>query len=95
MLERKARAVNPDTPRGVLELRTVFERFQTKTGRSYDGFPRLGLFVGQNRQSRDIKDQAERRLRPRALRAAITLRPPTVAMRARKPWRRLRTSLLG
>jgi hypothetical protein len=42
-----------------------------------------------------IRDQAERRLRPRARRAAITLRPPTVAMRARKPWRRLRTILLG
>jgi hypothetical protein len=35
------------------------------------------------------------RLRPRARRAAITLRPPFFAMRARKPWRRLRTSLLG
>jgi hypothetical protein len=34
-------------------------------------------------------------LRPRERRAAITLRPPTVAMRARKPWRRLRTILLG
>ena len=32
---------------------------------------------------------------PRARRAAITLRPPTVAMRARKPWRRERTILLG
>ena len=35
------------------------------------------------------------RLRPRARRAAITLRPPAVAMRERNPWRRLRTSLLG
>jgi hypothetical protein len=39
--------------------------------------------------------QAESRLRPRARRAAMTLRPPFVAMRARKPCRRLRTSLLG
>jgi hypothetical protein len=39
--------------------------------------------------------QALSRLRPRARRAAITLRPPFFAMRARKPWRRLRTSLLG
>jgi hypothetical protein len=38
---------------------------------------------------------AERRLRPRARRAAMTLRPPTVFMRDLKPWRRLRTSLLG
>jgi hypothetical protein len=40
-------------------------------------------------------NQAESFLRPRARRAASTLRPPTVAERARKPWRRLRTSLLG
>jgi hypothetical protein len=39
--------------------------------------------------------QALSRLRPRARRAAITLRPPLVAMRARKPCRRFRTSLLG
>src|SRR5262249_16637917 len=39
--------------------------------------------------------KALRRWRPRARRAATTLRPPLVAMRARKPWRRLRTSLLG
>ena len=34
-------------------------------------------------------------LRPRARRRANTKRPPLVAMRARKPWRRLRTRLLG
>jgi len=39
--------------------------------------------------------QAESRLRPRERRAAMTLRPPFVAMRVRKPCRRLRTSLLG
>jgi hypothetical protein len=39
--------------------------------------------------------QALSRLRPRARRAFKTLRPPIVAMRARKPCRRLRTSLLG
>src|SRR3954465_6456301 len=39
--------------------------------------------------------QADSVLRPRARRAASTLRPPTVAVRARKPWRRLRTRLLG
>src|SRR6185437_457604 len=38
---------------------------------------------------------ALRRLRPWERRAATTLRPPLVAIRARKPWRRLRTSLLG
>ena len=39
--------------------------------------------------------QALSRLRPLARRVASTLRPPTVAVRARKPCRRLRTSLLG
>ena len=39
--------------------------------------------------------QALSLLRPRARRAAKTLRPPLLAIRARKPWRRLRTSLLG
>src|SRR5919109_1011316 len=39
--------------------------------------------------------QAESRLRPRLRRAATTPRPPLVAMRARKPWRRFRTSFDG
>lgn len=40
-------------------------------------------------------DQAERRLRPLARRALMILRPPTVFMRARKPWLRARLRLLG
>jgi hypothetical protein len=39
--------------------------------------------------------QAESLLRPWARRRARTWRPFLVAMRLRKPWRRLRTSLLG
>lgn len=39
--------------------------------------------------------QAVRRLRPFARRALMTLRPPSVAMRARKPCVRLRLRLLG
>ena len=39
--------------------------------------------------------QADRRLRPLARRRAKTFTPPAVSMRLRKPWRRLRTSLLG
>jgi len=39
--------------------------------------------------------QADSRLRPRARRRAITFWPPFVAIRARKPWRRLRTSFEG
>jgi hypothetical protein len=45
--------------------------------------------------SRSTDCQALRRLRPCARRAAMPLRPPLVAMRARKPCRRLSTSLLG
>ena len=44
---------------------------------------------------RKSRGQADRRLRPFARRAAMTRRPPGVAIRARKPWRRLRISLLG
>jgi hypothetical protein len=40
-------------------------------------------------------DQADSFLRPWARRRASTLRPPAVAMRARNPWRRFRTILLG
>lgn len=39
--------------------------------------------------------QADSLLRPWARRRASTLRPPTVAIRERNPWRRLRTILLG
>ena len=39
--------------------------------------------------------QTARRLRPLARRRARTRRPPLVAMRARKPWTRLRCRLLG
>ncbi len=47
------------------------------------------------RRGRHHHRYADNRLRPRARRAAITLRPPTVSMRARKPWRRLRTIFEG
>jgi hypothetical protein len=39
--------------------------------------------------------QADKRLRPLARRRDSTMRPPVLAMRFKKPWRRLRTSLLG
>jgi hypothetical protein len=42
-----------------------------------------------------LSAQALNFFRPRARRAAKTLRPPLLAMRVRKPWRRLRTNLLG
>ncbi len=50
---------------------------------------RIGALQGRS------PDQADSRLRPRARRAAMTLRPPTVPIRERKPWRRLRTIRLG
>jgi len=40
-------------------------------------------------------NQAESLLRPLALLERITALPPRVAMRARKPWVRLRRKLLG
>ncbi len=39
--------------------------------------------------------QADRRLRPFARRRVMTFTPPAVRIRARKPWRLLRTILLG
>jgi len=53
--------------------------------------------LGRNADSphRQVPDHALSRLRPRARRAANTFWPPRVAMRERKPWRRLRTNLLG
>lgn len=50
---------------------------------------------GQKVRPLSNRNQAESFLRPRARRARITARPPTVAIRARKPWRRARTRLLG
>lgn len=42
-----------------------------------------------------MTDQADSFLRPRARRRAMTWRPFLVAMRARKPWLRLRFNTLG
>ncbi len=46
-------------------------------------------------ERRKIARQADSRLRPFARLAASTRRPAAVAIRARNPWRRLRTRLLG
>ena len=50
---------------------------------------------GRRGRGGNVWNQAESFLRPRARRAASTLRPPTVAERVRNPWRRARTRLLG
>ncbi len=54
-----------------------------------------GLYRDETGQQRRTRSQAESFLRPWTRRRANTLRPPFVAIRARKPWRRLRTILLG
>lgn len=63
------------------EIRPFFQRFQRQRG------PR--------RLTACSVRQADNLLRPLARRAASTLRPPVVALRARKPWRRLRLRRLG
>ena len=52
---------------------------------------RAGLETSDRRHRSSLPAYADRRLRPLALRRASTFRPPAVAIRARKPWRRLRT----
>jgi hypothetical protein len=56
---------------------------------------RAGLETSDRRHRSSLPAYADRRLRPLALRRASTFRPPAVAMRARKPWRFLRTSRDG
>jgi hypothetical protein len=73
----------PDAARGAQEFRPFF---QTRDRR----FRILALRPGISGNR-----QADNFFRPWARRRARTLRPPTVAMRARKPCRRLRTILLG
>ena len=56
---------------------------------------RACLETSDRRHRSSLPAYADRRLRPLALRRASTFRPPAVAMRARKPWRFLRTSRDG
>jgi hypothetical protein len=57
--------------------------------------PGLRLPVISQVSAGTAASQADSRLRPLARRRAMMRRPPTVAMRARKPCRRLRIRLLG
>ena len=57
--------------------------------------PVAAFVLAMRHPSLRLPPHADRRLRPFARRRATTLRPPVVAMRLRKPCRRLRTSLLG
>lgn len=54
-----------------------------------------GAFRKTGRRCRWRRRQTVSRARPLARRALITLRPPRVRMRARKPWSRFRFRLLG
>ena len=65
--------------------------------RQRPGQRRIGFGVAVTRHSRPRPPlrQADNFFRPRARRARRMLRPPTVAVRARKPWRRARTRRLG
>ncbi len=65
----------------------------SKTARNKPGFSSRA--VRGNRCKFSSWLQSARRLRPFARRRAITLRPPTVAIRARKPWVRFRRRLCG
>lgn len=96
-LEAQTSAVDPAARRRPNEIRTDL---QTRGRRGPVAARGPDPAVGPvRRPGSDVRHgasaQADRRLRPRARRAAMILRPPTVAMRARKPWRRLRTILLG
>src|SRR6185295_12283956 len=86
-----------DTKRGVVgKRRRGRTDFQRDAG---GGAPDAALSpqeIGADSQLMHAKScwpaaQAESFLRPWARRRAKILRPPLVAMRARKPWRRLRT----
>jgi hypothetical protein len=62
-----------------------------KALRAQEAARRRGRSSGGSRR----RGQTARRLRPFARRRLNTRRPPFVAMRARKPWTRLRCRLLG
>ena len=106
MARRRAHApLCEETPAGPfdpatdpLELRSLFEDDELHAAsprrrKAASEGPRHPLDAELERPFRPA--QAERRARPLARRRARARRPPTVCMRLRKPWRRLRTILLG
>jgi hypothetical protein len=83
-----------DTDRGIVIRTWPDKEHETRHGHAPARI-RGKEFSAPYETAHDDIAQAESLMRPRARRAASTLRPPTVAVRARKPWRRLRTRLLG
>ena len=80
--ETRSRAALPNRPPSLLPAPTPWAgETSTEPGVATQGYTRL--------------NQAQRVFRPRARRRERTLRPARVAMRARKPWLRLRRILLG
>jgi hypothetical protein len=82
-LKRHARSNAPYAAGGAKEILPLFEAFD------------FGTQFPKGRPASVAVRQADNLFRPCARRRDNTLRPPTVAMRARKPCRRLRTILLG
>ena len=87
-LDHQARPALPPRARGGDEIGTAGEDDE----RRRTGLGRRRPFVGTRH---DGERQADSRLRPEARRRFRMIRPLLVAMRARKPWRRARTRLLG
>jgi hypothetical protein len=94
---------NPEPRIARLILARLHDQHERRHGDTHAtiGGEEFGPF-GQAAQGQAILPVSARRLaqadslaRPRARRARSTARPPTVAVRARKPWRRARTRLLG
>jgi hypothetical protein len=88
---REAEASRPLIPTIARLKQKRLGRYLFSPGRSDE----FRAFPEALEQPRPRPGQALSLLRPRARRAASTRRPPVVAIRARKPCRRLRTSLLG
>lgn|GEM_PF-2967084 len=91
--QHKAGSCDPDPMVCSNKIRPLADNGQ----RQRPGQWRIGFGVAVTRHSRPrpLLRQADSFFRPRARRARRMLRPPTVAVRARKPWRRARTRRLG
>ena len=107
VVSARCRACRTKAPAGALAACAAARKSVRRFNRSMDAawlrlWWRFGLRSApdcvidpRNESAPPRKPYALSFLRPCARRRARTLRPPLVAMRVRKPWRRLRTNLLG